>query len=823
MVLEKIKYITSPTAYHVVHNCYDGGRLPLLKISAWQSDKRLYWKHKWRRGRVKCRFGKLNRHHGSEPDFPDPAIVPLETVPLIAKEAALNNLTNAEFWRQYCERLRQARDVMSANDISNVLDSLVAINYRNVELMKLWSRELVDDVKQLRPEECAVIANGYAHFNCYSPDLMKALADHTLFLIHPKSLMLPPASTDQHQPQMQIAGPQHQQSSSQLMMPPGDSPAPAPSDTGGPSDGPRDRALAAGFTPRSLGVLLNSYAKLNHYHPLLLQKAAEGLAADASEQLSIRQRTTARAMSLSDYANVLVPFARFAYRRRGDIEEGLSGAGSRLGTDMSVARLLEAMSVPLVDKLEMLARNGKELLSEKDVSDEMESSPEREMFLREEGNQPMSAEHSYSYTNATGCGNPCHVLATLQPSTGATRARGKFTRNDRFSTCAMPPGVGVGLGIGSKTAINVSSTFALSSAASVYLSLVVLYTANKSRGGMPSSLRSALLKLLAMQLQLIQAYSLRQLEAIAATHHRNHMDYFSEPDLTTQGLTADKAMAEGEQQDAAVSTGRVRLRLSEDEGMDESLPGEMMEGEEPEGLPPFPEANPAPSLLFSSPMSGVAEGEGALVAVEGGGEAMIDTSTALVRSRGEVLPRGGEMVEEEDEGEEGEDVLPRVSIERQVKLKDSFHTEVYASYDPIIAHRRHRILAALGIALDALAIECKQRVGGDSGPASDYYVHMMTGQHTMSEDELAFLSQAMEVLRATGCVGMAPSSLVSAMELFAVWRRHVDDTQGYDVTPMAHEAVRRAITLNGDFRRLDRLNKAMNLDAYSEYALQRPH
>ena len=50
-------------------------------------------------------------------------------------------------------KVRVFRDVTPAGDLVSILDALVVVEYRSTDLMKLLSRELIDDMDKLGPAE----------------------------------------------------------------------------------------------------------------------------------------------------------------------------------------------------------------------------------------------------------------------------------------------------------------------------------------------------------------------------------------------------------------------------------------------------------------------------------------------------------------------------------------------------------------------------------------------------------------------------------------------------------------------------------------------
>ncbi|KAF4682172.1 hypothetical protein FOZ60_010972 [Perkinsus olseni] len=77
-----------------------------------------------------------------------------------------------------CERIRRSKDTLSVSDIAAILDALVMVNYRDADLMRILSREVIDDMFKLTLTEAAVIVNAYSVFNCESKPLLESAIKH---------------------------------------------------------------------------------------------------------------------------------------------------------------------------------------------------------------------------------------------------------------------------------------------------------------------------------------------------------------------------------------------------------------------------------------------------------------------------------------------------------------------------------------------------------------------------------------------------------------------------------------------------------------------
>eukprot|EP00929_Paragymnodinium_shiwhaense_P097194 TRINITY_DN58949_c0_g1_i1.p1 TRINITY_DN58949_c0_g1~~TRINITY_DN58949_c0_g1_i1.p1 ORF type:complete len:666 (-),score=167.66 TRINITY_DN58949_c0_g1_i1:65-2062(-) len=179
-------YLTNPfkfcTTLHafspVVHRHY---------VSPWQKDHYAWHRHKWKtmkkrkRGRFAYSEGPLAgvRLEG----WPDPGLVRAGGLAQLAERAQADGLKDHGFWQSLTDRTRTQRDVLSAADLTVILDALVSADFLHKDMMKLLCRELIDDADKLSFVEVAVVANAYAHFTVVSAELLQALADRTRELL----------------------------------------------------------------------------------------------------------------------------------------------------------------------------------------------------------------------------------------------------------------------------------------------------------------------------------------------------------------------------------------------------------------------------------------------------------------------------------------------------------------------------------------------------------------------------------------------------------------------------------------------------------------
>uniref|UniRef100_A0A0G4F660 Uncharacterized protein n=1 Tax=Chromera velia CCMP2878 TaxID=1169474 RepID=A0A0G4F660_9ALVE len=186
-LLRRIKYIQSRIRYCTVQH---SAEVPYNRfhIEEWRPNP--YLKVKWRfkkdrrvsRGSITKKISPL---HGSEPDLPDPAVVPARDLPKVIRDAVSKGGRghNRLFWQQMVNQIREHRDVLPVQALSVCLSSLVAADYRSTDLMRLLQRGFVEDADQMTLKECVDVATSYAHFNCLSKALMVALENRVTHLV----------------------------------------------------------------------------------------------------------------------------------------------------------------------------------------------------------------------------------------------------------------------------------------------------------------------------------------------------------------------------------------------------------------------------------------------------------------------------------------------------------------------------------------------------------------------------------------------------------------------------------------------------------------
>jgi len=179
-------YLASPLKFRTSLHAFTP-HLPKFFIDPWEKDFRAWHRHKWKvhKKRAKGKYGYTEgpltgvRVEG----WPDPGLTGAHDLALLASRAQAEGLQSQEFWRSLAERTRVLRDVVSVGDLAAILDALVSAEIRHTDLMRTLTRELVDDVDKLTFVELAVVANAYAHFNCVSEPLLRAMAGHTARLL----------------------------------------------------------------------------------------------------------------------------------------------------------------------------------------------------------------------------------------------------------------------------------------------------------------------------------------------------------------------------------------------------------------------------------------------------------------------------------------------------------------------------------------------------------------------------------------------------------------------------------------------------------------
>ncbi|KAF4736046.1 hypothetical protein FOZ63_017942, partial [Perkinsus olseni] len=133
-------------------------RPPKFVIPPFEGDYRKVYKNMWKsfRDKKKLRLGVLcNPPHGAASELPDPKILRDYEVAPTCYRAAESQIADDEFWRQMCERIRRSKDTLSVSDIAAILDALVMVNYRDADLMRIFSREVIDDMFKLTFTEAA--------------------------------------------------------------------------------------------------------------------------------------------------------------------------------------------------------------------------------------------------------------------------------------------------------------------------------------------------------------------------------------------------------------------------------------------------------------------------------------------------------------------------------------------------------------------------------------------------------------------------------------------------------------------------------------------
>jgi len=180
-------YLSAPGRFCTILHAFTRN-LPRYFISAWEKNPYACHWHKWRRSRERARGRWFNSRgplvaSAAGAQWPEPAILGAGELLQVVARAQTERVQAHEYWYQIAERARILRDVISAGDLAALLDALVSADCRHVDLMRMLSRELIDDIDKLSLLEVAVVANSYAHFDCFSNSLLVALSLHATRLL----------------------------------------------------------------------------------------------------------------------------------------------------------------------------------------------------------------------------------------------------------------------------------------------------------------------------------------------------------------------------------------------------------------------------------------------------------------------------------------------------------------------------------------------------------------------------------------------------------------------------------------------------------------
>jgi len=191
---KNVLHLQGPPKSFVVHP-YDV-RFAKWVIPAWQKNPHAWYKHKansvhWMREQ---KLGFLyNEPHGYEPTFRDPALLSHAALVRQVYDAAEQGLEGDKYWRQVIKRIVKDRDVLPVADLVILVDVLARVSKRDTFLMKVLSREFIDDAHKMTFADIAVVLNAYAFFSCHSDTLLEALGARTLELMGEDGLSNDPA------------------------------------------------------------------------------------------------------------------------------------------------------------------------------------------------------------------------------------------------------------------------------------------------------------------------------------------------------------------------------------------------------------------------------------------------------------------------------------------------------------------------------------------------------------------------------------------------------------------------------------------------------
>ncbi|ORM39790.1 uncharacterized protein BXIN_0001 [Babesia sp. Xinjiang] len=127
-----------------------------------------------RRNSRKGPFHKLLPPHVYSHLFGDPTYYSNDELCKTCAMAAEMQLTDRHFWWQITEKLRKVRDIIQISDLLRCLEALVAVKYNDQDLLRMLSREFVDDMSKLTLPEIAQLLQCYARMNVYSVDLVES-------------------------------------------------------------------------------------------------------------------------------------------------------------------------------------------------------------------------------------------------------------------------------------------------------------------------------------------------------------------------------------------------------------------------------------------------------------------------------------------------------------------------------------------------------------------------------------------------------------------------------------------------------------------------
>ncbi|KAK2194538.1 hypothetical protein BdWA1_000409 [Babesia duncani] len=117
---------------------------------------------------------KLCLPHAYTHAFGDPKFMSINELCATCEAAANLNLRDADFWTQICDKLRRVRDVMGIEQLVACLQNISHVNHYDPDLLRMLSKELVDDIDRLEIFKVAQVLQCYYNNNVYSIDLVNA-------------------------------------------------------------------------------------------------------------------------------------------------------------------------------------------------------------------------------------------------------------------------------------------------------------------------------------------------------------------------------------------------------------------------------------------------------------------------------------------------------------------------------------------------------------------------------------------------------------------------------------------------------------------------
>uniref|UniRef100_A0A3B0MM80 Uncharacterized protein n=1 Tax=Theileria annulata TaxID=5874 RepID=A0A3B0MM80_THEAN len=178
-LLNRTKFAQNRTRYYTVRNSVLSqterplfvtgsfndcvGNLKLLSLR-----KSYLHRHSSKRGP----FQKLSLPHEYFKILGEPAYYSHSELLYACSYASDNFMCDSYFWKQICEKIREVRDVIDIKDLLSCLCSIVKVNYYDRDLLRLLSREFVDDIDKLSLDDIHQLLHCYYKQNVYSCDLV---------------------------------------------------------------------------------------------------------------------------------------------------------------------------------------------------------------------------------------------------------------------------------------------------------------------------------------------------------------------------------------------------------------------------------------------------------------------------------------------------------------------------------------------------------------------------------------------------------------------------------------------------------------------------